>query len=131
MTKYNLKGFMVGNGATNWDLDISPAFPEVVYNFHIIPRDLLDTFEKNDCHYYFNDVKTYDNSKLCNDTWDQINNLASGLNWYDLFRQVYPDNGLLAKKAVNGKLPLLKGENRLRSVMINGEEKTYRVGMTM
>jgi carboxypeptidase C (cathepsin A) len=36
MQTYNLKGFIVGNGATNWDLDISPAYPEVVYNFNII-----------------------------------------------------------------------------------------------
>jgi carboxypeptidase C (cathepsin A) len=36
-TKYQIKikleGFMVGNGATDWDYDVSPSFPEVVYNF--------------------------------------------------------------------------------------------------
>ena len=128
--KYNLKGYIVGNGATNWDVDISPAYPEVVYNFHIINKELLDTFQKDGCHYYFNDVKTYNNSKECNDTWDKINSLASDLNWYDLFRRVYPDNGLLAGKP-EGKVPLLKGSNRLQSVNINGEEKTYKAGMTM
>jgi carboxypeptidase C (cathepsin A) len=71
-TTYPLAGFIVGNGATNWDVDISPSFPSVVYNFNIIPKDLLDTFANNDCHYYFNDLKVYDNSKLCNDTWDKI-----------------------------------------------------------
>jgi hypothetical protein len=96
-TRYNLKGYIVANGATNWDLDISPAFPEVVYNFNIINKDLLDTFEANDCHYYFNDVKVHDNSKLCNDTWTEINNMAASLNWYDLYRKVYPDGGLLAR----------------------------------
>lgn len=130
MIKMNLKGYIVGNGATNWDLDISPAFPEVVKNFNIIPESLLKTFEENDCHYYFNDVKTYNNSKLCNDTWDKINDLASGLNWYDLYRKVYPDDSLVAKRAAEGKI-LLKGENRLKSVMINGEEKFYKAGMTM
>lgn len=79
----------------------------------------MDDFENNDCHYYFNDLKVYNNSKFCNDTWDAIQELASGLNWYDLFRKVYPDDGLL------------KEENRLRSVNINGEEKTYKAGMTM
>lgn len=44
MTKFNLKGYMIANGATNWDIDISPAYPEVVYNFHIIPKDLIDKF---------------------------------------------------------------------------------------
>lgn len=130
MTKYNLKGYIVGNGATNWDIDISPAYPEVVYNFNIIPKTLLDTFEANDCHYYFNDLKVHNNSKLCNDTWEEINDLAADLNWYDLYRKVYPDEGLLAKRAKGGKV-LLKGDNRLQSVNVNGEEKTYKAGMTM
>jgi hypothetical protein len=93
-----------------------------VYNFNIISKDLLDKFQSLGCHYYFNDVKVYNNSKECNDTWDAINGMASGLNWYDLYRKVYPDNGLLAarKAFANGKMPLLKGSNRLQSVMING-----------
>lgn len=132
MTPLNLKGYIVGNGATNWDIDISPAYPEVVYNFNIIPQTLLNTFQTNGCHYYFNDLKDESsNSKLCNDTWDAINKLASGLNWYDLYRKVYPDDGLLARKMVNGKLPLLQDSNRFRSVNINGEEKSYKVGMSM
>ena len=36
---YNLKGFIVGNGATDWTVDINPAFPEVVFNFNLIPQD--------------------------------------------------------------------------------------------
>jgi carboxypeptidase C (cathepsin A) len=36
-TSYNLKGFLVGNGATDWDIDINPAYPEVVFNFNLIP----------------------------------------------------------------------------------------------
>jgi hypothetical protein len=35
-TKVNLKGFIVGNGATDWEIDISPSFPEVMYNFNLI-----------------------------------------------------------------------------------------------
>lgn len=86
---------MVGNGATDWDLDINPAFPEVVFNFNLIPKHLLDTFATSDCHYYFNDLKVYNNSKLCNDTWNAINQLTGDLNWYDLFRKTYPGGPLL------------------------------------
>jgi hypothetical protein len=76
-------------------MDISPSFPDVVYNFNIIPKNLLDIMKNGNCRYYFNDVKTVNNSALCDETWDKINDLASGLNWYDLFRKVYPDSGLL------------------------------------
>lgn len=72
----------------------------------------------NDCHYYFNDVKVYNNSKTCVDAWDKINNLTGNLNWYDLYRPVYGGG-------------LLKSENRLGSTNVNGQEKTYKKGMTM
>jgi len=129
MQKYNLKGFIVGNGATNWDVDISPAFPEVVNGFNIITKDLLTYYQSLNCHFYFNDAKPSNNSKECNDTWDKINSYWQGLNWYDLYRRNFPDDGLLGKRAADGKI--LKEENRLRSVIINGEEKTYKAGMTM
>jgi hypothetical protein len=91
----NLKGFIVGNGATDWEVDISKSYPEVVFNFNIIPKTLLDTYRNNNCQNYFNDLKPPTPSKVCNDAWNQINNLGSGLNWYDLYRKVYPDGGLL------------------------------------
>lgn len=110
MQALNLKGYIVGNGATNWDIDVSPAYPEVLYNFNIIPQTLLETFQQNDCHFYFNDLKDESkNSQVCNDTWKAIQDLAKNLNEYDLYRKVYPDDGLLAKKTVNGKQPLLQG----------------------
>lgn len=61
----------------------------------------------NDCHYYFNDVKVYNNSQTCNDAWDKINELTEDLNWYDLYRPVY-DGGLL------------KSENRMETVIVDG-----------
>jgi serine carboxypeptidase-like clade 2 len=45
-----------------------------------------------------------------------------GLNWYDLFRQVVPDSGLLKQSA--------KPEDRIRSVEVGGEIKTYKAGYT-
>ena len=39
LPQYNFKGFLVGNGATDWNVDINPAFPEVVFNFNLIPEE--------------------------------------------------------------------------------------------
>jgi len=38
----NLKGILVGNGATDFYVDVSPSFPQTVYNFNIIKKDLFD-----------------------------------------------------------------------------------------
>lgn len=62
LLKINLKGFIVGNGATNWEVDISKSFPEVVFNFNIVPKSLLDTYRNNDCQNYFNDLKPATNT---------------------------------------------------------------------
>lgn len=118
LTTYNLKGLLVGNGATKWDYDVSPSFPQTVYNFHLITKELYDTFENNDCHYYFNDVRVYNNSQLCIDAWNNITTLTSNLNWYDLYRPVYGSG-------------LLKAEHNLETTYVNGEAKTYKKGMTM
>ena len=36
-----LAGYMVGNGATNWDYDVHPSFAATVANFNIIPQKML------------------------------------------------------------------------------------------
>ena len=36
----NIKGTMVGNGATDWDFDSNPSLPDTVRNFNMIPKDL-------------------------------------------------------------------------------------------
>ena len=40
-TVYKLKGLIVGNGATDWNYDSNPSFPEVAYNYNLIPGSLL------------------------------------------------------------------------------------------
>jgi hypothetical protein len=64
---------MVGNGATQWDVDISPSFPDVMYNFNLIQKPLLETYKENGCINYFNDVHPPTNSSVCESAWDEIN----------------------------------------------------------
>jgi hypothetical protein len=87
-----------------------------VYNFNLIPRNLYDTFINNNCFFSFNDVLDESgDSLLCNATWAKINNLTGNLNWYDLYRPVYPDT-LLAAKEEYGQAE------------INGMIQTYKRG---
>jgi hypothetical protein len=46
-----------------------------------------------------------------------MSNLTSGLNWYDLYRHVYPDDVLQ--------------KDRMGMEVINGTEKWYKKGRTM
>jgi len=114
----NLKGILVVNGATHWDYDCSPSFPQTVYNFNLIPQALYDRFEDNKCFFSFNGVLPGNTSEICEEAWAEINKLTASLNWYDLYRNVYPDSGLL------------RSENRVGVSYVEGEKKTYKRGMT-
>ena len=37
----NLAGYFVGNGATDFNVDIWPAYAEVIQGFSMIPKSLL------------------------------------------------------------------------------------------
>jgi carboxypeptidase C (cathepsin A) len=113
----NQKGFMVGNGATDWKYDVSPSFPEVVYNFNMIPESLWTAYNNLDCVEYFDGSVNGTDPTQCSDMFDQMATFTNGLNWYDLYRYVYPD---ASKKLVDRK----------GMTMVNGQEKHYKRGMT-
>jgi carboxypeptidase C (cathepsin A) len=45
----NLKGFIVGNGVTNWKYDTTPAYVEMGFWHGLYDIDLYEQFIKNDC----------------------------------------------------------------------------------
>lgn len=115
---------MVGNGATKWDVDVSPSFPATARWFNVIPPALYDEFEANNCAFYF--FEAYDPTPatpLCIALWDKINELTAQLNWYDLYRPNL-DNPL---QTASNDLPF----DRMGYSMVNGELKSYRRGYTM
>lgn len=110
---------MVANGATNWDFDVSPSFPSIAYNFNLIPKHLYSNYTLSGCKVWFNDFKPMDGPAYCSELWDKITDLTGDLNWYDLYRPVYPDGGLALSK-----------EERIGKTMIGGVEREYVRGYT-
>jgi serine carboxypeptidase-like clade 1 len=110
----NLKGYLVGNGATNWDFDVSPSFPHTLYGFNMVPKKVMDAFDANNCTYYFNDFKKHDGPEACDDLWNQIQSYSENLNWYDLYL------------AADGPPP----KNTHGVSIVGGEEKIYKRGFT-
>lgn len=87
----NLKGFIVGNGATDWNYDVSPSFPEVAKYFNLIPESIFFNLTDYGCELFFNGTMKHDqemgNGTECDYIWGQINSLTEKLNWYDLYRK--------------------------------------------
>lgn len=117
LVKYNLKGYLVGNGATNWDFDVSPSFPTIANDFNLIPMKLYHNYTHSGCKVWFNNFKPIEGPPYCGDLWEEINNLTANLNWYDLYRPVYNNGGLTA-------------EQRIGKSVIDGVEREYKRGFT-
>jgi len=121
MTTYNIKGFMVGNGVTNWDYDVFASTPETFYGFNMVPKDLYEKYQSMGCVEPFNQMRPTNGTDpaMCDKLFNQMGALVAPLNWYDLYRHVYP-----AAAAVTE-------EERMGMCMIGGEEKPFREGMRM
>lgn len=114
-----MTGILVGNGATDWAFDVSPSFPEVAYNFDLIPMPLFNNYTNSGCKVFFADeIHKPEGPAYCHDLWNQITDLTGDLNWYDLYRPKYHEG--LAMTA----------EERIGKTVIDGVERTYKKGYT-
>ncbi len=46
-----MKGYIVGNGVTNWKYDTTPAFIEMGYWHGLYDTDIYDALKKNNCNF--------------------------------------------------------------------------------
>lgn len=115
-----LAGFMVGNGATNWDYDVHPSFAATVANFNIVPMKLLAEWDSLGCFYSFHDVLPMHMPEECVALAARSEELTKNLNWYDLYRINWPTT-----------LNAAKDEDRQATTVIDGEVRSYKRGYTM
>jgi len=60
--KPNLKGFMVGNGVTNWTYDGTPAYIEMGYWHSLYSQEIRDNMTANKCDYAMTEFDDYYNN---------------------------------------------------------------------
>ena len=51
--KPNFRGFMVGNGVTNWKYDCDPAYFHMGYYHGLISDSVYDNFTANNCDFSY------------------------------------------------------------------------------
>lgn len=86
---------------------------------------MLDSYNDNGCIVYFNNFRPTNgtSNETCTDLFNQMSDLTDDLNWYDLYRVPNPlGSGKKALKATD--------KERIGTVNIGGEEKTYKKGYT-
>ena len=91
-TRIPIKGFMVGNGVTNWKYDTEPSLPQTLGGFDMIPNDWLAAFQSKNCNVDRDGKVTGKDVDFCTDIfYNKINKqIPDELNAYDLYRTI-PD----------------------------------------
>jgi len=85
--KPNLKGFAVGNGVTNWDLDCNGAYLEMAYWHSLYNTELYDKIKAAECD--FSGPYMLHASKECREYYSEFNALTSDVNIYDIYGICY------------------------------------------
>lgn len=88
--KFNLKGWMIGDGVTNWAVDCTPAYVEMGYYHGLYQTGLYEEFQK--CNLSYIDVDSTSISDHCMDLVDQFQNDTKHIFVYDIYKPfIYPE----------------------------------------
>eukprot|EP00350_Pseudokeronopsis_sp_OXSARD2_P006968 CAMPEP_0170544386 /NCGR_PEP_ID=MMETSP0211-20121228/3164_1 /TAXON_ID=311385 /ORGANISM="Pseudokeronopsis sp., Strain OXSARD2" /LENGTH=232 /DNA_ID=CAMNT_0010848019 /DNA_START=578 /DNA_END=1276 /DNA_ORIENTATION=+ len=116
----NLRGIVVGNGVTDFNIDMEPVFAETYWALGIITTELKDKLLDNGCFRSFRNVIPPVTTAVCDEAWIEFEFATAHLNDYDLYRHT-----------TDSALTLLTDEERMATVDVNGETMTYKRGYTM
>jgi len=124
----NLGGFIVGNGATDWDYDVMPVFPELVKYFNLIPESVYANWTEHQCIIFFNGTVGFNASRgsvsECYAIWQDILDNTASLNWYDLYRK----NFTVGPGTTDFWGQPLEDRRYGKTVLKDGREMTYKRG---
>ena len=79
--KVNLKGFLVGNGVADWNVDVMSARPDFYWSHTIYSYDTRDIWEEYNCT-----GLTYEDHPKCNEAHNTMDKLMEDVNLYDIYR---------------------------------------------
>jgi len=79
--KINIKGMIVGNGVTDWNVDTEPALIDFAFNHSLYSYELRQEFQDN-CYV------TRDKEK-CSKVKDKIMEVIDNVNIYDIYRKCF------------------------------------------
>jgi carboxypeptidase C (cathepsin A) len=82
---YKLRGFMVGNGCTNWKYDAERSWMDTLFGFDMIPQSLYDDQKAAKCDYNH----TVDPDEIpgdCGAYYRKSEELITTINPYDLYK---------------------------------------------
>lgn len=90
-TQINLKGILVGNGCTDWDVDATPAMMEFLYMHNVMSIDDFKQWKDNNCYWPVEELYDPPTDPKCIEIWKTMEENIQGLNIYDIYRHEHKD----------------------------------------
>ena len=87
----NLKGILVGNGCTDWEVDATPAMMEFLYMHNVMPIDDFNKWKDYNCYRPVDEIEDPPAIPECNEVWNNLEENTKGLNIYDIYRNEHKD----------------------------------------
>ena len=85
-TKINLKGIIIGNGATDWKYDTTPAMIDFAWDHNLYSQSLRNEIVKYNCKF------NLDHPICSNLVSKALSAFDDGVNVYDIYRNCFPPN---------------------------------------
>jgi carboxypeptidase C (cathepsin A) len=90
----NLKGILVGNGVTNWNVDAYNIWPQFLYWHQLIDDSIYVPWVNSNC------TVMSDMSEFCESLYGQMEDLFTDVNFYDIYREcIHPNYQAAPHKA--------------------------------
>jgi Serine carboxypeptidase len=103
--KPNFRGFMVGNGVTNWKYDCDPAYFHISYYHGLISDSVFDNFTANNCDFSYIDApKPPVITQVCMEIFEKFVSQVSFINEYDIFGKCYKSSSESLRATKNTKI---------------------------
>lgn len=92
--KINLQGILVGNPVTDWHVDADNAWPSFLYWHELIDDSIFFPWVNLNCSLYYIDQSDV----ACQPLADQMYNLFTDVNYYDIYRECIPQQDFTHKR---------------------------------
>lgn len=120
----NLQGMIVGNGATNWHYDTTPAFVEMGYWHGLYDDALYETITKNGCEAQYSRFAEAITPE-CFEALLRFEALVADINVYDVYGECYMEDTLLGAEMYEGSAVADDGvDKKKKTVGITMEDYT-------
>lgn len=86
--KPNLKGWMVGNGVTNWLYDTEPAAVDMYYWHSLVSMDWYESYKANNCS-MARFAEEPEPGSMCETLIETYENVTADVNMYDILGTCY------------------------------------------